>query len=126
MLLMRYAVSSLGAKDTDLLQLVLAALVATHRIPAEAPRIGLPDYYHRDNLLDFYLEQKGGKWVGNSGFQNVPSGEPDVIGTPEARPFNTATEAFLAGASILCDIVTGSPELPFFLAGDKLMCAAWR
>jgi hypothetical protein len=115
---------SFGNGSPDLLALVLSALEAKNRIPEYRPTLSLPSHFNRDTICEFYLERKPGGWVGNVAFKNVPAGTPDVIGTPEAFPFQTEADAFLAGASIICEIVTGSPELPFFLAGDKLICVA--
>ena len=103
-----------------LLQTVLDALRATGRIPPERPQLDLPDHFHRDNLLDFYLEQSGDGWAANISFRHIPPGGPDTLGTPDAFPL-PEQQAFLAGAALVCEIVTGSPELPFFLAGDKLI-----
>ena len=108
------------------LALVIAALDAKGRIPVLQPASSGPAYFHRDNLDEFYVVQKpGGGWVGNVAFKNVPAGQPDVIGTPEASPYATQEEAFMAGAAIICAIVTGSRELPFFFAGDNLICAVY-
>ena len=107
------------------LALVMAALKAKGRIPCKKPA-SFPAHLNRDNIEAFYLEQKPcGGWVGNVAFENVPAGQPDVIGTPEAYPFKTQDEAFMAGAAIVCEIVTGSRELPFFQAGGRLICAVY-
>lgn len=111
---------------SDLLALVMSALKAKGRIPSRQPASSLPAYFNRDNIDEIYLEQKpDGGWIGNVAFRNVPAGQPDVVGTPEAYPFETQEAAFMAGAAIVCEIVTGSRELPFFLAGGNLICAAY-
>jgi hypothetical protein len=107
------------------LQIVLDALKATKRIPCPPPQLGLPVHMHRDNILHFLVEEHGGGWVSNIVFENVPEGQPDSIGTPDAHPFSTQQEAFLAGARTVCLLVTGSPDLPFFLAEGRLTCVAY-
>lgn len=109
----------------DLLALIMSALEAKGRIPKRRPVSSDPSYFNRDNIDEFYLEEKPGGWVGNIAFKNVPAGFPDVIGTPDATPYETPREAFLHGAAIVCEIVTGSSELPFFEAGDKLICVVY-
>ena len=109
----------------DLLALVMRALEAKGRIPKRRPTSSAPSYFNRDNIHEFYIEKKAGGWAGNIAFKNVPAGFPDVIGTPDATPYKTPREAFLHGAAIVCAIVTGSSELPFFEAGDKLICVTY-
>lgn len=101
--------------------LVMAALHAKGRIPCPAPQSDLPPHFDREDIVGFYLEKHPGGWVPNIGFRNVPPGLPNTVGTPDAEPFATESDAFLAGAELLCRIVTGSEELPFFVAGDKLI-----
>lgn len=121
--------SSTSAPDGgafDALVLIMTALKAKGRIPAQQPASFRPAYLNCDNIEAFYFEQKPcGGWVANVAFRNVPVGQPDILGTPEAYPFETQIEAFMAGASIVCDIVTGSRELPFFFAGNQLICAVY-
>jgi hypothetical protein len=111
--------------EPDLLALVMRALEAKGRIPKRRPTSSAPAYFNRDNIDEFYIEKKAGGWVGNIAFKNVPPGCPDVMGTPDATPYETPREAFMRGAAILCLIVTGSSELPFFEAGDQLICVAY-
>lgn len=112
-------------REPELLELILAALEATRRIPPFRPRTGLAEHFNRDNLADFYLEEISGGWAANIVFRHVPPGQPNTLGTPDDRPHASARDAFLEGASILCGIVTGSPELPFTLAGDDLVVTAF-
>ncbi|MFU8866122.1 MAG: hypothetical protein ACNA7O_19625 [Rhodobacterales bacterium] len=112
--------------ELEALALVMSALEAKGRIPVRQPASSLPAYFNRDNIEAFYLEQKTcGGWVGNVAFRNIPAGRPDVIGTPEAYPFETQEAAFMAGASIVYEVVTGSRELPFFAGGNQRICAAY-
>lgn len=107
---------------TSLLEIVMSALEATWRIPDEAPRTGFPSGFHRDALRAFTIDRVKGGYVANIEFDVAP-GEPNTIGTPDARPLPTHKDAFLAGAVIVCQIVTGSPELPFFVLGDEIVIA---
>lgn len=107
------------------LQIVLDALRATKRIPCPPPQLGLPAHMHCGNIHHFLVEERVGGWVSNIVFKNVPEGQPDSIGTPDADPFSTQQEAFLAGARTVCLLFTGSPDLPFFIAGEKLICVAY-
>ena len=109
-----------GNKSPDFLALVLSALEAKNRIPAHHRTSSLPAYFNRDTICEFYLERTPRGWTGNVAFKNVPAGKPDVLGTPQVFPFQTEADAFMAGASIICEIVTGSPKLPFVLVDDKL------
>ena len=104
-----------------LLDIVIDALDATGRIPATAPDLPFPEHYNRDNIAGLEIEAHPDGWVANVSFGKVPRGEPDSLGTPDATPLPCEREAFLAGAEVVCAIVTGSPELPFFVAGDRLM-----
>ena len=71
-------------------------------------------------MSDLYLEQHPGGWVANIALQDVPEGELNTIGTPDAFPYPTKREAFLAGAGLLCGLLTGSEELPFIATDDEL------
>lgn len=107
----------------SLLQMVLDALEATGRIPAEAPTHGFPAYCTRETLEAIRLVHYSSGWVSNVDF-DVPSGLGDVIGTPEAYPILTFNQAFSVAASIVCAIVSGSPELPFTLHGNQVIVTA--
>ncbi len=48
------------ADTTPLLEIITAALEATHRIPDEAPRTPLPPCFDRDALCAFTIEQVDG------------------------------------------------------------------
>ncbi|NVK57813.1 MAG: hypothetical protein HWE26_19610 [Alteromonadaceae bacterium] len=53
--------------------------------------------------------------------EQAPKGEPlEMVLSPKI-PDTTAFDAFMNGAPILCAIVTGVPELPFFTVGNVLM-----
>lgn len=104
---------------TPLLEIVLDALLATGRIPDAAPATEAP-HLTRDALRAMTIEKVRGGYIANVEFLVEP-GQPDTIGTPDSHPLATQRDAFLAGAMIVCRIVTGSPELPFSVLGNELM-----
>lgn len=108
-------------RSTGLLAVVVTALQAKDRLPCPRPVLGLPHDLDCHDVADLLLEQRPGGWVANIAFADVPPGRPNTLGTPDATPFPSRRQAFLAGAALLCRILTGSEELPFIVAGDRLM-----
>ena len=96
------------------------ALKAKWRIPDRAPRTAYPSEFHRDALRSFTIDQVEGGYVANIAFVRT-LGEAITIGAPDALPLPTHKDAFLAGARIVCEIVTGSPELPFLVRDDEIV-----
>lgn len=111
-------------RATPLLEIVLTALEAKGRISNVPPAPPTP-HLTRDALLAFTIDEVEGGYVANVAF-DVPPGHPDTIGTPDAQPLPTQRDAFLAGAMLICEIVSGAPELPFVVWGNRLMVAAVR
>ena len=109
----------------DLHRMVMDALRSKYRIPEYTPDHDLPPPFHPSNIESLYLEKSGAGWVANIGFANVPPGQPNTIGTIDAEPYSNALHAFLHGASVLCQLVTGSPELPFLVNGNELMVVSY-
>lgn len=109
----------------DLLGIVIDALAAKGRLPCPRPFLGLQNDLDSFDISGLYLEQHPGGWVANITFEGVPPGEPNTIGTPDAAPFPTKRKAFLAGAMLLCRVLTGSGKLPFFLTEDKLVVVGY-
>lgn len=105
----------------SLLDFVMEALRVTGRIPAEAPHLNVPSHLNRDNLDRLCVERHNGGWVANVTFRNVMPGMGNVLGSPDSCPCASEREAFLAGAAIVCLVVTGSEELPFTISGDDLV-----
>lgn len=112
------------AAEPGMFDIVMTALEATGRIPHLPPQTGLPAHFSRDNVSGLYLEKHAGGWVANLAFRHVPPGLPDTLGTPDAQPFPCEQSAFLAGAALLCHVVTGSHELPFTVVGNRLLVCA--
>lgn len=104
-----------AAINISMFDIVTSALEAKGRL-----HLGLPGNIERYDVSDLYLEQHPGGWVANIALRNVPEGKLNTIGTPDAFPYPTKREAFLAGAAILCRLLTGSQELPFIASDDEL------
>lgn len=105
--------------------IVTSALEAKNLFPCPRPMLGLPNDFDHHDVADLYLERHPGGWVANIAFADVPPGQPNTLGTPDASPFPSEREAFLAGAAFLCGILTGSAELPFIVTEDKLMVVGY-
>ncbi len=110
-------------EHTGLMALILEALSAKGRLACPPPVTSNLPYFTRDNLLELHLDKRAGGWVANITFRHVPPGLPNCVGTPESRPLPDERSAFLAGAAIVCEIATGSRELPFLVLGEQLICA---
>ncbi|MFG6519458.1 hypothetical protein ACGYLX_18630 [Sulfitobacter sp. 1A13496] len=123
------ATSSLNTLDLNatgeriMLDYILNALKTANRGIYNIPQPFLPPHMNAQNLADFRLQKMNGGWVADIYFQNVPTGQPDAIGTRDAHPYKTKQEAFLAGAEMLCTLITGTPELPFTALGDQIIGA---
>lgn len=113
------------AAPSEMLKTVIGALEAKDRLPCQRPVHDCGINQGHLDVSDFYLEQQHDGWVAKIAFQDVPKGAVATICTPEASPFPSKKEAFLAGAELLCKVLTGSEELPFFVANDKLMVTGW-
>ena len=109
-----------AAKNISMFDIVTSALEAKGRLPCARPPLGLPGNIECYDVNDLYLERHPGGWVANIALQDVPEGKLNTIGTPDASPNPTKREAFLAGAAILCPLLTGSQELPFIASDDEL------
>ena len=126
---MQHSAKSASASETDsrlsLLDIVMQALEVTGRIPTTQPETDFPDAFTADRITDFYVEELNGGWVSTLLFRDIPEGLPDALGSPDIMPYRERRDAFLHGAGILCEIVTGSRELPFTIVGDHLIVAAY-
>ena len=109
-----------AAKNISMFDVVTSALEAKGRLPCARPQLGLPGNIECYDVSGLYLEQHPGGWVANIALQDVPEGKLNTIGTPDASPYPTKREAFLAGAAILCRLLTGSQELPFIASDNEL------
>lgn len=111
--------------EPDLLDIVLTALRAKGRLGDHTPAGNLPLHFTRGNLLALHVDKRPGGWVGNVEFRDVPDGAPNCVGTPEYLPFEDPLDAFLMGAAIVCEIASGSPELPFVVQNGQLTCIVY-
>ena len=73
-------------KGPTMLRMVTDALHASGLVPPSRPETGLPPYYNRENISDFYLEKHSGGWVANIVFRHVPPGIGNMLGSPDAHP----------------------------------------
>lgn len=121
----RFPEPCIPSRLPDLHCMVMDALKATYRIPDQFPQNDLPPQFDPANIESLYLEQTEAGWGANIGFANVPDGEPNTIGTIDAEPCDNALDAFLFGATILCHLVTGDPELPFLVHGNELRVVSY-
>ncbi|MBW6419639.1 hypothetical protein [Celeribacter sp. PS-C1] len=120
-----FAIPSNPASDFCFLNIVLEALEQKDLIPAETPDLGLGDYHVRENLDHLTVEKISGGWVANIIFKPRDGKQMDCMTTSMLHPFPNATEALLFGATVVCEIVTGSSDLPFSVAGNKLIMASY-
>ena len=107
--------------STALLDIVMTALEAKWYIPEETPQTGCP-HLTREALRALHIDKVKGGYVANVEFRAAP-GLPNTIGTPDAYPMPTRRDAFLAGAALVSEIVTGERDLPFLVLGDELIVA---
>lgn len=113
------------AAPSEMLAIVIGALEAKDRLPCQRPVHDCGINQGHFDVSDFYLEQQHDGWVAKIAFQDALTGVDDTTCTPEASPFPSRKEAFLAGAKLLCKVLTGSEELPFIVTNDKLMVTGW-
>ncbi|KRS16911.1 hypothetical protein [Roseovarius indicus] len=113
------------ALEDCFLNLLLEALEDKGLVPEETPDIGYGDSYVRENLSHLTVEKVPGGWVWNILFKPRSGYDNDCMTAPMFKPFQSAAEALVFGASTVCEIVTGSSELPFTVAGNMLVMASY-
>lgn len=111
--------------DMSFLDVVLTPLMAKGQIPEHTPDVGLAPQFHLENLKAFTIEREDGKWSAVIHVHDAPQGEPTEMVLTPTFPNATALDAFMNGALVLCALVTGLPELPFFRVGNDLMFATY-
>ena len=103
--------------------LVLEALRAKGRWPSSYRSDEIPEQISIETLERFTLEKEDG---GGSFFLTFKTTEPLMPNTmalpPELRLDDPMT-AFLLGAQVICELATGSGELPFQTVGNKIFLA---
>lgn len=67
------------------------------------------EHFTAKNMEALFVERHGDGWVANIQFKNVPEGQPDCVGTPNASPFANEATALLAGIALVCQVTTGLP-----------------
>ncbi|MEP2984698.1 MAG: hypothetical protein ABJN39_12315 [Sulfitobacter sp.] len=80
-----------SSSELTMLDCFLGALKATKRTIRAGPHPFLPAHFTAESFADFRLKKLSGGWVANIYFRDVPLGEPDAIGTPDAQPFAIRT-----------------------------------
>ena len=94
-------------------EIVTRALLATGRLKTRRSVKPLDYGLDRCDISDLYLEKLPTGWVANVAFDIPLASVPNTIGTPNESPYSSPRWAFFVGAAILCDLLTGSLELPF-------------
>lgn len=105
--------------------LIVDALHEKGRLPAPHFRSGFPEQFTLENLAHLTVEAHAGGWVSYLHFQNTPAGAANCISTIEMGVPENAFETFLLGAHFVCEIATGSSELPFFAVDNSIIMAAY-
>ena len=94
-------------------EIVTRELLATGRLETRRSVKQLDHGLDRCDIADLYLEKLPTGWVAQVAFDNPFAGVPNTIGTPDESPYSSPRWAFFVGATVLCDLLTGPPELPF-------------
>lgn len=123
--LMSFTLPENPAPEECFLDLVLQALKVRGWVPDETPDFGLGNYYVRMNLDALTVERMSGGWVSNIIFKRRDGERADCMTSSLRDVFPSAAEALVFGASVVCEIVTGSPELPFGVAGNRLIMTSY-
>ena len=107
-------------EDSTMLEIVTYSLLAKGRLDSVRPitQSGC-------DIVDFQLNRHPAGWVAHITVDNPTAGGPTTILTPDASPLPTKRLAFFAGASLVCELLTGSPEQPFFEANGNLLVAGY-
>ncbi len=106
-------------------EIVTCALLAKGRLQTRRSVQQLGNGLDDCDIVDLYLERHPAGWVANIAFDNPVAGAPNTVGTPDASPYPTPRLAFFAGASMLCELLTGSRELPFIEVDGKLLVVSY-
>ena len=103
------------------LTLVLNALRQKGMLPSQPPTTPLSDVLTPASLQHFTLERESDGWTYVITFEPREVGMPNATALPAGLRTSNPMSAFLIGAQLICKIVTGSTDLPFFAVGNKLM-----
>jgi hypothetical protein len=107
--------------ELTLLDCILDAQKAANHAIYTAPLSFPPMHFNAQNLADFRPKHHSGGWVADIYFRDVPAGAPELIGVPDALPYERDQDTLLTGPRLLCCLLTVSPEVPFMLIGDCLV-----
>ena len=110
------------APEDCFLDLIIDALEEKGRLPDRTPDVGLGCHHLRENLKHLTVVKVDRGWVVNIIFnKKCLDGRHDTMSSSALTPFPTAAAAVHYGAATVCQIVTGSAELPFEVVGDILV-----
>ena len=108
------------------LKLVLDCLRMKGRIPSHRPANSYPSGVHLDALEHFTVEREADGWTFYVSFAGAAHEAPNTIALPPHARCRDAISAFLLGAQTVCEIVTGRPDLPFAVQGNRISFAIFR
>lgn len=100
----------------NMLDIVKTALEAKGRLPSESTQHSSKDEQEHSDVDGFYLIKQSDGWRPCFTLR----GGACPITTGDAASFPDKKQAFIAGAMVLCELLTGSTDLPFFVVGDQL------
>ncbi|MEP3528567.1 MAG: hypothetical protein ABJN39_12390 [Sulfitobacter sp.] len=103
--------------------LILEALRAKGFVPSSHRSSQYPPYLSLDTLEHFILKNEGTGWSFFLTFETPEVGMPNTLALPPQMRVEDAMSAFLLGAQTICEIATGSCELPFKALGSTLFFA---
>lgn len=121
--MIRMHTATLSAKSalTDcILRLVLEPLAMKGMIPDRHAIGSGPDCTTVDALERLVLVKDEGGWAFRLSLDASDADMPDIIGPSAEHRRESAIEAFLDAAKLICEILTGRNELPFRVDGDRL------
>jgi hypothetical protein len=74
-------------------------------------------------LERFTLENEGNGWSYFLTFKSQGTQMPNTVALPHELRFDDPMIAFLLGAQAICELATGSGDLPFQTVGNKIFLA---
>jgi hypothetical protein len=103
--------------------LVLEALRAKGRWPSSYRSPEFPEHMSIHTLERFTLENEGNGWSYFLTFKSQGTQMPNTVALPHELRFDDPMIAFLLGAQAICELATGSGDLPFQTVGNKIFLA---
>jgi len=100
--------------------LVLEALRAKGMWPSSCGSYGHPEQISIETLERFTLEKEDSGWSFFLTFKTKNPLMPNTAALPPELRVDDPMTAFLLGAQAICELATGSDELPFIAVGNKI------